>query len=400
MKCMSSIPTQALSLQYVSDTSVHDHVTLVTILIYYNLMTKLTMTDTSDALTATHARDMIDSTLHVFFMQHVAQAARISPDYETLWRGMHDLINAGGKRIRPYVTLMTYRAFCDKPIADIVPIAAAQELLHLALLVHDDIIDRDFIRYGVDNISGQYNKLYEPLISDESERRHFSNSTAILAGDLLLSSGYELMQTSNVSASDLRIASQIFAHAVFTVAAGELLDTESAFRPFGSVDSIAIANYKTAHYSFVTPITMGARLAGVSDETVEALESFGENIGIAYQLVDDTIGMFGNQTDTGKSNTTDIEEAKRTYLIEQFLMVADDQQKQVFDATFGRKNITAAEADEFKSALIDSGAKYKTDQAIADYTKRAVDCLNTIDMAPSARASFDALIERAIQRDK
>jgi geranylgeranyl diphosphate synthase, type II len=363
-------------------------------------MTRVKTALSKDILSPELARELIDGTLDVFFLQHTAKAKLISPEYATLWHSMRTLINAGGKRIRPYVTLMTYQAFSNKPIADIVPIAAAQELLHVALLIHDDIIDRDYIRYGIDNISGQYDNIYRPLIADVTERRHFSDSAAILAGDLLLSSGYQLIQTSALDSNDLAIASQIFANAIFTVAGGELLDTESAFRPFNTIDSIAIARYKTAHYSFVTPITMGARLAGVDAATVASLEAFGEHIGIAYQLVDDLIGIFGSQSITGKSNVTDITESKHTYLIEQFMACAGSDQLATFHQLFGKKDISESESSTFRDIMTASGAKARVESTIAVYTDQALSILHDMHIDDSARHAFEQLAERAVQRDR
>lgn len=363
-------------------------------------MTQLDMPPLRELLDIDAARALVDPALEAYFVRNIAKARAIDPHYASLWESMLVLLRAGGKRIRPYLTLLTYQAFCDRPVEPIVPIASAQELLHLSLLIHDDVIDRDYVRYGTDNISGQYDKLYAPLVSNGSERRHFSNSAAILAGDLLLSGSYQLVLESRLPDEQMRIATDVFGEAVFTVAGGELLDIESAFRQFDLVDSVAIAKHKTAHYSFVTPIVMGARLAGVDEHTASRLAQFGEDIGIAYQLVDDILGVFGSQALTGKSNINDIQEAKHTYLIEQFKANASAEQSAIVDGLFGKKNLTESEAQTFRDVLMASGAKERTEQAIDAYTKRALETLADIPMNDKARLAFETLVERSIRRER
>ena len=363
-------------------------------------MTKTMTSVTQELLSISSARDIVDKTLDVFFAERIAKSNGINRHYGELWQSINRLSGAGGKRIRSYATLMSYQIFSDKPFTDVVPIAAAQELLHLALLIHDDIIDRDYIRYGVDNISGQYNHLYQSMIGDADERRHFSDSAAILAGDLLISGGYQLIHASTLPARDIAAASTIFSNAVFTVAGGELLDTESSFRPFDAIDSLTIARYKTAHYSFVTPILMGACLAGVNEEVQQSLEQFGETIGIAYQLVDDYLGVFGDEDLTGKSNINDIQEAKRTYLIEQFRLIASPEQMQIFDSLFGKKHITQVEAEAFRDIMTTSGAKDAMQAAIDGYHTHALQLLQTMPISVNGRTAFEALVERVIRRER
>lgn len=364
-------------------------------------MNKVSTANPKVGLSIDTARQLVDESLSDFFASNIASAYAIDPQYAKLWESIQILMQAGGKRIRSYMTLLSYEAFGGTDVTSIIPIAAAQELLHASLLIHDDIIDRDYIRYGVDNVSGQYDKLYASFISDNTERRHFSDSAAILAGDLLLSGGYQLLRSAPISAASHDVAAHIFGQAIFTVAGGELLDTESAFRHFDDVDSIAIAKHKTAHYSFVTPLVMGASLAGASASSVTKLRSLGEDVGIAYQLVDDLLGVFGDEEQTGKSNVTDIEEGKHTYLIEQFKSMASHDEQERVRRILGKKSITPAEAQEFRHVLTTSGAKAHTEQAVEAYTSRALETLASIEeLSSDARESFASLIERSTRRDR
>jgi geranylgeranyl diphosphate synthase, type II len=346
------------------------------------------------------ARLHIDDILQQFFHDATIKAGTVSPYYEQLWKAMSHLILSGGKRFRPYMTMMIYQAFSGQSAGDVAKVAAAQELLHQALLIHDDIIDRDSVRYGVKNVSKQYEEIYEPLISDNEERRHFSDSAALLAGDLLIAAGYPLIRKSDLTAQQITDANDVFDEAVFVVAGGELLDTESAFRTPDTTDALAIARYKTAHYSFVTPIVMGATLGGAAEDTISQLETFGEHVGVAYQLVDDLLGIFGSQSTTGKSDVSDIEEGKRTYLIEQFERLATPDQQMRFNEVFGKKPVGPTAAHQARTLLIDSGAKQHVEQTIAAYRQNAAHVLDSIDIPEHAKATLHKLVEKALDRTK
>lgn len=372
--------------------------TVVASVILRSTMDRVSASKTLTPVTLHETRAQVDAVLKGFFKNRIHDAAHIDGAYGDLWKTASLLSAAGGKRLRPYMTLLSYQAMGGHEIDEIIPIAAALELLHLGLLVHDDIIDRDYIRYGVTNISGTYNKLYQPFIKDSSERQHYSDSAAILAGDLLLFGGHDLLLTSTVPAKKIRIAAKIFNDAVFVVAGGELLDTESAFRPYGSIDALTVAHYKTAHYSFVTPLFMGARMADCPDAACKQLEEFGINLGIGYQLVDDLLGVFGTEAITGKSALNDLREGKHTYLIEQFRKKASDAQLKQFEQLFGNDNLNEQDAQTLRSLLVESGAKQSVDLLVDTYMANALHVLKTIEIDDVYKEQFDALVRVALKR--
>lgn len=345
-------------------------------------------------------RSQIDATLDAFFDRSITAARNIDPHYEQLWKSIHALSQAGGKRMRPQIALLTYRALSDQPYERILPAASSLELLHLSMLIHDDIIDRDYIRYGVDNVSGQYNILYKDLVEDDAERRHFSDSAALLAGDLLIAGGHELIASADLTAEELRVASSIYTRAIFTVAGGELLDTESAFRPLDSIRSETISRFKTADYSFITPLMLGAKLAGASDEVTAALTQYGEYVGVGFQVIDDLLGVFGDEAVTGKSSSNDIAEGKHTYIIEQFYAAANDEQRQEFDALFGKRDITRDEVIAVRELLEATGARDRAEQLARDFQQKALAALSIDAFDDDMRALFTSIAERAINRQK
>ncbi|MDB5180156.1 MAG: crtE [Candidatus Saccharibacteria bacterium] len=346
------------------------------------------------------SKAMIDAFLNPLFLQLIEDARRISPHYETLWEDIQKLHIAGGKRLRSYMTLLTYEAFSKKPPETILPAAAAAELLHMAMLVHDDIIDRDDIRYGVKNVTGEYLIHYEELIKDEADRRHYANSAAILAGDLLISETYILMTETKTNPAAIVAAQRLIAKAMFHVIAGELLDTEASFRGKDAADPLVIAEEKTASYSFVSPFLIGATLAEASSAQQEILQKLGEQLGIGYQLRDDLLGIFGDEIQTGKSIDSDIKEGKRTLLVEAFDTYATEAQRQEFNGLFGRQDITQKDIKRVKTLLVESGAKEAVEiqiNALQEYTHAL---LESLDIDTQHRKAFGALIDLCLKRDK
>lgn len=342
--------------------------------------------------------ELLQSTLDDFFKDAIVRSRTISPDYARLWETTQRLSLAGGKRLRPRMTLLAYEAFGGTDTASIIPVAAAQELLHLSLLVHDDIIDRDDVRYGIPNLTGSYMTIYQSAVSDDDDRRHYSQSAAILSGDVLLSSAYQLIVSSQID-DKLKIAAlRLLGEGIFEVCGGELLDTEAAFKAFADTDAMTIARYKTASYSFILPLVTGAALAGANSEQLQLLRTYAETLGIAYQLTDDLIGSFGDEHITGKTTLGDIHEAKHTYLVERHIETLTPDEAKSFWEIFGHPDVSDKDVAQLKQQIIDSGAKSVTEQYIEDLSQQARQSVHKLNCNQSYVADFMALIDRSTKR--
>ena len=256
----------------------------------------------------------VDNVLSTHFTEKIAASSMLSPQYGQLWEEMSKLNFAGGKRLRPYMILLSYTSFGGSAYDDVLYVAAGWELLHLCMLIHDDITDQDYTRHGVPNIAGSYNEIYKARQHDETKRSHLALSSALLAGDLALASAYELVSKATLSDADKILALQYMNESVFNVAGGELLDIESTMYTFSEVDPLKVAQLKTASYSFEGPLSVGAALAGASSERLAEIKTLGTIIGCAFQLADDLLDVFGDVNVTGKTGNSDLSEGKRTYL--------------------------------------------------------------------------------------
>lgn len=344
-------------------------------------------------LTLDASKKIITDYLEGYFEGVQAQSQTIDPSYERLWDAVREIALQGGKRLRPYLVYVGYGSLDDR----ITPIAAAQELLHIALLVHDDVIDRDDHRHGAPNLNGIYKSLYRDKVSNE-DASHYAYSAAILAGDLLISAAYELISLAdNVNLEDRRVAQQLLGKSIFDVAAGELMDTEAAFMD-GMYDPLTIYHYKTASYSFLGPLLTGAHLAHLPKNQIDMLETYAINVGIAFQLHDDFLGVSGEEEVTGKSASCDLREGKHTYLISHFLEHADKEAANRYYALIGREYIPQAELDVVKNDIELVGSKSANTKLADEYLTKAVNAIEQLE-DPFRRSELIALANKLARRD-
>ncbi len=340
--------------------------------------------------------EQVESALGRFFEDSKSRAARISPGYHGLWETL-ERSTAGGKRFRPRLVMSAYQLLGGSDIANAADLGAAFELLHTALIVHDDVIDRDFVRRGIPNVSGRYRMIAEKAGMPSEGARHVGFSAGVIAGDLALSNAHRLLaRVEAPSMVRLRLG-EILDEAVFASAAGEFLDIETSLDATVPPleDIVHMARLKTSVYSFEGPLQAGAVLAGASEEVITRLGDFGRDVGIAYQVADDILGVFGNETRTGKTNWGDLREGKRTALMS---FVSTRPEWDSISSLVGNPGMSAAEADYVRRILMDTGAKDYSEGLAADYAARARLHLDS-DAVPSAlRAALEPVVSAVVDR--
>ena len=341
-------------------------------------------------------RARVDRLIQQWFATQISRAQPVGPEYVELWQTMLELSQAGGKRIRPYLTVLSYQAFGGKHIDALLPVAAAQELLHLSLLVHDDIIDRDYTRYGQANIAGTYRAKYTAHTPDAE---HYAQSAALLAGDLLLSGSYQLTLASQLPPERLTAIFALLGTAIFEVGGGEFLDTIAAFSAIDTVDSLHVADYKTASYSFVAPLIIGATAANADQSALATLTKLGKSLGIAYQLSDDLLGTFGDPAKTGKPSDSDIREGKRTYLLQRTFELCDSDTRARLEKLLNTADMSDKDVASIRARMVQSGAKEDVIAKMHQCAKEGKTALTSLNLAPAYTQVLTGLIEKAIWRD-
>lgn len=252
-------------------------------------------------------------------------AAAYSPATTILWDRIYMSLE-GGKLTRPRLVKLGHDAFGSEPLRGgpqepdtgnrTVLLGCAFELLHTSLLMHDDVIDRDFTRRGRPTLSAQYRN--DALAAGQStpDAEHAGHSAAIIAGDLLLAASISLALRAGASLAQAGAIERSFQMAIHNAGAGELEDLLYSLdrAPAKVKDVLRMEELKTASYSFRFPLQTGALLAGASTAQAAALADIGGQLGVAYQLIDDVLGTFGDPRQTGKSVDSDLREGKSTIL--------------------------------------------------------------------------------------
>jgi len=319
---------------------------------------------------AAERQSQVDAVLARLFSLARKRAEPLGAAYVELWNRIEDS-TTGGKRFRPRMVFAAYEALGGTDSEAAAYVGAAFELLHTALCLHDDVIDRDFVRRGIPNVAGAFRDRAAAAGMSADAAEHHGVSAAVIAGDLALFNAYRLIDRSGVGDSTRARLLEVMDEALFASAAGELIDIDFTLQADGPhVDDIlSMERLKTAVYSFEGPLQAGAILAGASDETVATLGDFGREIGIAYQVVDDVLGVFGTEAETGKTTLGDLREGKRTVLI---AYAATAPGWDGYAELFGDPALTDDDAARLRMHLIESGARTFAEGLARYYANRAL----------------------------
>ncbi len=355
------------------------------------------MLKTSEINSLQQSKPLIDEHLDKFLSTEIKRSKLVDRSYTRLLTEIKDYLCSGGKRIRPHIVIATAQGYGLDVSEDVLSVACAWELIHSAMLMHDDIIDRDLVRHGQPNIAGRYQEIYGP--TGVTDMEHYASSAALLSGDLLISYSQQIILESNL-ASDIKIQLLKYINqAIFEVVGGEFIDTETALYSIQKTDARKIARYKTASYTFIMPLLTGAALAGAGHQEQARLREIGNNLGIAFQLTDDILGIFGDMEVTGKTTDGDIREKKHTMLVQEAYNRLEGVEKDKL-AKFYSSDFILSDGDieTVRQLLVSSGAK----QAVLDeseaLTKQAESLIAQLQITEEARQELHGLVESLLNR--
>ena len=343
----------------------------------------------------------IDECLEELYLSTSLKAHRIDPLYGELVEQMHAFILRGGKRQRPYLAYLAYVGLGGENVNSLTRVAAGLEIFHNFLLIHDDVIDRDHVRYGGPNLTGYFYQRLRKLGQVESEASHFAEMAAVLAGDVASSIVRSTLYTSDFPAASKVLCSELMDKALFYVGGGEYLDALSV--PLGenqmSYDRImSVYEYKTARYTFDLPLQVGACLAGTK-YVPEALTAFAVPLGVAFQMRDDYLGLFGDTATTGKPTLGDLREGKQTLLIMLAMELASNAQKEVLRRLYGLRSAQPGDLEEVKAVCLQSGACEAHESEIRRLVGVAGQLLPEIGFTEEVKAALSVFINASVTRN-
>jgi geranylgeranyl diphosphate synthase type I len=311
----------------------------------------------------------------------------------------------GGKRLRAAFLYWGYRAGGGPDTEAVIQAATAMEFFQAAALLHDDVMDNSDTRRGMPSAHRR--------LADEHTAAGWAGSGdsygvagAILGGDLCLIWSDELLATSGLPAEALTRARPIFDRMRTQLMGGQFLDVLESARGWDElttqqqvVRARKVIRYKSAKYTIEHPLLIGAAAADVSAADQEALSTYGLDLGEAFQLRDDLLGVFGDPAHTGKPAGDDLREGKRTVLVALTLDQASPSTVALFDKLLGAPDLDQTGVDELRDAIRASGAPDRVEQMIVDLTASARTALAAAaGLTGQGREALDALIDVATAR--
>jgi geranylgeranyl diphosphate synthase type I len=279
----------------------------------------------------------------------------------------------GGKHLRPRLVAAAYFGFGGVDRSLLGHVAGAQQVLHLGLCMHDDLIDGDRMRHGSPNLIARYRDgdLAAGVADAAAERQ--AVAAGVLAGDLALNAALLALLTAPAPLPARHRLATEAASALERTIAGELLDVRSELLRPDRAEPLRVAELKTAVYSVSLPLRLGAIAAGAaSADVIDGLDLAGIAFGIAYQLADDDLGLFGSAALTGKSVLSDVRQGKRTEHVRLAYARAGLADKATLDHVLGMPTASDHDADLVRDIVLRTGARDAVARTIDDHVARGI----------------------------
>jgi len=299
---------------------------------------------------------------------------------KNLYEPIQYILNLGGKRLRPVLTLMTTDCF-DGEIKSALDAALAVEVFHNFSLIHDDIMDAAPLRRGHQTVHEKWDL-----------------NTGILSGDAMLIMAYQLFE--NYPPDVFQKLAKLFSKTALEVCEGQQYDIDFETRNTVSISEyLQMIEYKTA-VLVGAAMKMGAIIANASTEDQERCYEFGKNLGIAFQIQDDYLDAFGNPETFGKQVGGDIIENKKTYLYLKALEFSSEKDQHQLTQLFSSNQTDPKTKIEFvKQIFTASGSSEATQKAISSYTKTAFEILKTINISEPKKRILESFGTQLMSRD-
>ncbi|WP_136587748.1 polyprenyl synthetase family protein [Microbacterium hydrothermale] len=349
--------------------------------------------------------EAVSQRLDKFLSEQLSYASALGPEAEEFTRAGASALR-GGKRLRARFCLTGWHAvaggetrFDDAALT----VATALEVFHAAALVHDDLVDNSDTRRGQPSAHRALQSSHRDA-GWTGDSDAFGRSGAILLGDLLVAWSDDLLEEGLTDSPTAAATRRAYAQMRRDVTIGQFLDVaeESAYTVYPDEThadrALRVASYKSARYSIQQPLQIGAALAGADAAQLDALGRFGHDVGMAFQLRDDVLGVFGDTAETGKPVGDDLREGKRTVLVAYAREQLSPEDRRRVDERLGDPALDTEQIGILQRTIVDTGALRRTEELIADYARRADEALADAPLGASAVAELRELARAATQR--
>ncbi|GFG69831.1 bifunctional (2E,6E)-farnesyl/geranyl diphosphate synthase [Mycolicibacter senuensis] len=327
--------------------------------------------------------------------------AYMGEDYQSLITGLEEFVLSGGKRLRPAFAYWGWRAITGRDaLDDELLLFSALELLHACALVHDDVIDASATRRGGPTTHHKFADLHRTR-GWRGQADQFGISAAILLGDLALVWADDIVAGADLPADAQRRVRRIWSDIRTEVLGGQYLDIVAEASGDESIASAMRVNtYKTASYTVVRPLQLGVAAAADRPDIQALFHEVGTDLGVAFQLRDDVLGVFGDPAVTGKPSGDDLRSGKRTVLVAEAVELADKSDTAAAErlrASLGTA-LTDTQVRELCDLIEAVGALAAVEDRIDTLTRRAMTALAAAPIDEVAKAGLTGLARLVADR--
>jgi len=307
-----------------------------------------------------------------------------------------------GKMIRGSLVTLGYELYQEeKAFLPAVQAGAALELFQSALLIHDDIMDKDLSRRGAPSLFSQYRDYARNKYLSDPD--HTGNSLGICAGDIAFFLGFEILSLLSIPESKKGDIIAFSSKELSYVGLAQMMDVFRGASPDlpEEEDIFHIYRYKTGRYTFSMPLIIGGKLGNAPESSLKLLEKIGELFGLVFQIKDDELGLFGEEQSIGKPSGSDIAEGKKTLYYINLFSLAAEEDKENLSAIFGSSEITPEEIAYVRALVKDLGIQEKIEQKIQSLGAEAQSLIDSLKgVQDEAKSLLSALIQYSINRKK
>jgi len=348
--------------------------------------------------------------LRAFLNDQKKQTAQVSPHLVESIENITEFCLRGGKNMRGVLTVLGYRLARGEKDS-IYRIAAAIEMFHKYILSVDDMADRDEKRNGGSTLW----KMYQDKFAQQkwADAAHHGRTFAEVDCCLMSSFVTELIRTADFPAEKLLAVLQIVDSEMYlqTIAGWQIhyFQNNQKLAEADEAEYLHGLELVTAHYSFVAPLTIGAVLATPKaggqarakqdSDLIKSLTEYGQNVGMAFQLQDDILGMFGDTKETGKPVGNDLREGKKTVLLQRAYCAAKEKDRKFLVKVCGQ-NFSAADLNRVQKIMIDTGALATTQKMAEDYAEDAIKKLTDLNQKQEEVQVLQGLAQFVVARKK
>lgn len=336
----------------------------------------------------------IEEVMRAYIQEKKKSVAKDDIFLTAILSDVEEVILEGGKRLRGALLYHGYKAAGGTDDAIALQAAAGMEFIHSYLLIHDDIMDRDSLRHGVATLHTRY-ELFSEKHFPTKDAAHFGNAVAITLGDMVCAWGNDCIFSLDLPREQVQTAIQKVQSVVHRTGIGQIRDMYIEFAGTATEEEILeMYKDKTAHYSLAGPLQIGLLLGGGNQELEKVFEEYALPLGIAFQLQDDILGLYGDQEHLGKTIGADIIEGKFTLLIQKTSeALLPEEQAELKRILQAGEAVTAADITWVRQQGERTGAKETIEKRIEEYIATATQVLENTTLEAGTRSFLLGLAE-------